>query len=84
MPRAWKTIPDDCVRLVWAHPQSSARGDCTLGDHFSPGWFDGNGTPSCDCGEDLVYTRTEVDLSCLTVNVKRRSTNRKKEKHVLS
>jgi hypothetical protein len=27
-----------------------------------PAWHEDNGTPMCDCDEDMVYVRTEIDI----------------------
>lgn len=54
----WKTIPDDKVCLVWKS------GDCGCGKtaEVPPTFFEENGTPLCDCGDDMVYVRTEIKI----------------------
>lgn len=54
----WVTIPDDQVVTVWKCEEE----DCPHNDEccYSPKWHDENGTPSCHCGVDMKYQRTEI------------------------
>jgi hypothetical protein len=56
----WRKIPDSIVQHVW---KKAADDDCGEGPKtvvVPPGWYEENGTPICFCGEDLVYSHTEI------------------------
>jgi hypothetical protein len=61
MPEAiWKEIKDDCVRTVWKKAEDDDC-ECELEKIIvSVTFFQDNGTPLCDCGEDLEYSHTEI------------------------
>ena len=50
----WKTIEDAKVRHIWK--------DVETGDEVivSPDWYEDNGTPIGESGDDMVYVRTEI------------------------
>ncbi len=49
----WKTIPDNQIRHVWADENGE---EITI----SPAWYEDNGTPVGDNGDDMKYIRTEI------------------------
>lgn len=52
-------VPDANVQLIWQCEDE----DCDSGnpcEGFTPDWFQNNGTPTCNCGRDMKYIRTEV------------------------
>lgn len=59
-PPVWTKIPDNKVQHVWKkHPEDDcAEDDCPI--IVSPDWYEENGTPMCSCGQDLVYSHTEI------------------------
>jgi len=55
----WKEVPDNVVRFVWKCTEEDC--DCEKVDCIiEPDWYQCNGTPMCECGEDMKYIRTEV------------------------
>lgn len=50
----YKRVKDNDIQLVWACPE------CKAPNHFSPDWFTINGTPVCDCGQDMEFRYAEV------------------------
>ena len=57
----WVTVADSQVRHIWGCPDCDE--DCEhKGEEIEvgPKWYDENGTPSCGCGKDAHYVRTEV------------------------
>lgn len=55
----WKAVPDEVVRSIWQCQEE----DCSCGNsvvYLSPDWYQENGTPTCECDEDMVYLYTEV------------------------
>jgi len=68
--KQWRRIADCRVAIVWKRVCDCARtGGTMAGDEvavvpaverFSPKFYDENGTPTCDCGEDLRYSHTEI------------------------
>lgn len=59
MAKKWTVISDDKVRHIWKCENE----DCDVGDpstEIEPSYYTNNGTPVCDCGEDMVYIRTEI------------------------
>jgi hypothetical protein len=74
----WLKIPDERIRHVWVRsPDDSCRevydaDGYWIGyreeniesdiQHVSPESYADVGTPICECGEDMVYSHTEVDV----------------------
>ena len=54
MKENWKTIDDNKIRHVWVseYGEESAV--------VSPDWYEENGTPIDESGEDMVYSHTEI------------------------
>lgn len=58
---AWKKIPDERVRSVWVKDERDDCGDGPDTVFINPDWYEENGTPICCwCGEDMVYSHTEI------------------------
>jgi hypothetical protein len=56
MDETWVEIKDDCVRHIW-------KGNCDCDEtviDVSPLFYQNNGTPTCECGTDFIYLRTEI------------------------
>ena len=56
----WIRIKDAHISHVWKKAEDD---DCDEGPEtveVGPDWYDGNGTPICWCGMDLVYSHTEI------------------------
>lgn len=55
----WRKIADNKVLHIWKkendHTCHSPK-EVTV----SPNWYQDNGTPICGCGEDMVYSHTEI------------------------
>ena len=49
----WQTIPNENIRHVWADSEGN---EVTV----SPDWYEDNGTPIGEDGDDMVYVRTEI------------------------
>jgi hypothetical protein len=56
MSELWKPIPDHEVLLIW----KSGHCGCDKTAEIPPTFFEENGTPLCDCGDDMIYVRTEI------------------------
>ena len=56
----WKRIPDNCVLHVWKKAKDDDCGEGPKMVTVSPDWYEGNGTPVCFCGMDMVYSHTKV------------------------
>lgn len=56
----WKKIPDARVQHVWKKAEDDDCGEGPETVAVSPGWYEENGTPICFCGEDMVYSHTEI------------------------
>jgi len=54
MPKEYKRVSNNDVRLIWECPE------CRKPNAFSPEWFTLNGTPTCDCGTDMRFHHAEV------------------------
>ena len=55
---AWKKIEDEKVLNVW---QPDVNCECaTEYCAVHPDWYQDNGTPTCECGLDMVYSHTEI------------------------
>lgn len=74
----WKKIPDARVQHVWKKAEDDDCGEGPETVAVSPSWYEENGTPICFCGEDMVYSHTEI----LTPNktFKQSTTKQKGEK----
>lgn len=60
MSPVWEKIPDTCVQSVWKKAEDD---DCGQGPEtvtLPPTWYEENGTPICQCGQDMVYSHTAV------------------------
>jgi len=53
---AWEKVSDSNVRHIWKCPL------CKHGEPIDlpPNWYQDNGTPLCECGEDMEYLYTEI------------------------
>ena len=50
-------IPDHKIYMIWKCE------DCTdVVYDFGPDWYQDNGTPICECGRDMYYSHTEIEL----------------------
>ena len=56
----WKKIPDARVQHVWKKAEDDDCGEGPETVAVSPDWYEENGTPICFCGEDMVYSHTEI------------------------
>jgi len=58
---AWKKTANSKVMNVWTckNPHCLERGTAF---HVTPDWYQDNGTPSCECGTDMTYMRTEIKV----------------------
>jgi len=55
----WVTVANQNIRHLWAcNNQECDQGNPSV--YISPTFYENNGTPVCDCDEDMVYSRTEV------------------------
>lgn len=52
--KTWKTIADSKIRHIWAN--SDGTGETAI----SPDYYQDNGTPTNDDGDDMIYVRTEI------------------------
>ena len=57
-------IADHRVAMLWKCPYCE-EGRHAVGEWYSPDWYQDNGTPSCECGSDMDYVRTEICLDGL-------------------
>lgn len=56
----WKKINDCKVLCFWKKADTD---DCQESEDIisvTPDWYEQNGTPICSCGEDMVYSHTEI------------------------
>lgn len=59
---SWEKIEDSKVRHRWTHPEGECSGDREV--FVDPSFYADAGTPICgECGQDMLYDGTEVDLS---------------------
>ena len=56
----WKKVPDACVQHVWKRRADDDCGEEPEDAVVPPTWYEENGTPMCSCGEDMVYSHTEI------------------------
>ena len=62
-------VPDDKVSLVFvAHENATIECDTTI-HYVDPSWIALNGTPCCICGDDMVYSHTEVNIPKPSVTI---------------
>ena len=54
-------IPDANVRLIWWCENDKCKLYHKCFD-FTPDWFQDNGNPVCECGHEMYYVRTIVEL----------------------
>jgi len=47
-------VPDDKVQMLWECPE------CKQQESYGPEWYQDNGTPMCECDEDMVYIHTKI------------------------
>ena len=55
----FRTIEDSDVRSIWKCEES----ECDSEEKevvLDPTYYQDNGTPTCECGEDMIYSHTEV------------------------
>ena len=52
----WKKVEDKKVRHIWKCQEC----DKPITVKLSPTFYEENGTPICDCGEDMSYIKTEI------------------------
>ena len=54
-----KTIPTNKVFNVWGCTDIDCERDeeCEV----TPDWYESHGTPTCECGNDMSYLRTEIE-----------------------
>lgn len=56
----WKIIQDEKVVHIWVNDLCE---DCAvLVISVHPDWYQENGTPQCECGEDLIYSHTQIQV----------------------
>ena len=53
----WKKIEDDKIRHIWECPI------CKLKTEIPPTFYTDNGTPTCECGDDMEYQYSEIKES---------------------
>lgn len=51
----WVVVPDEMIRHTWKCPK------CGLEVNINPDWYTENGTPVCDCDEDMEYIETLIN-----------------------
>jgi len=57
----WVTTLDDNVRSIWRCEDEECecdKYDCII----SPTFYQDNGTPLCECGQDMDYIETQIDM----------------------
>jgi len=58
--KTWAVLPNDQIRHVWEKADDDSCESQLAPVTVGPDWYEQNGTPSCDCGQDMVYSHTEV------------------------
>ena len=58
-----QTVSDEHVQHIWECKP------CELAVTVPPTFYENNGTPLCDCGDDMTYVRTEVDITELVQKI---------------
>lgn len=56
----WEKIQDDQIQHVWEKADDDDCEECPGTVVVPPGWYEDNGTPICDCGQDMAYSHTEI------------------------
>ena len=56
MNKKWEKIDDDKVYHVW----KCSNGKCE-DEYVNPTFYQDNGTPVCECDDDMIYDRTEIE-----------------------
>jgi hypothetical protein len=59
---AWQKIDDYKVNHVWIKHDNDDCGEGPEKVDISPDWYQDNGTPICQCGCDMVYSHTEINV----------------------
>ena len=54
----WETIKDDKIRHIWECENNKC--DSV---YIEPSWYADNGTPICNCGDDMIYSHTEIKIT---------------------
>lgn len=60
-----RKVPDTYIRCYWVCPE------CDKEIWVYPDFYTINGTPMCDCGEDMEYDSTTVDTEWIRDEVMR-------------
>jgi len=60
--KRWTRIEDHKVTHIWKKDYDDDCGEGPKEVNVSPEWYEANGTPCCWCGQDMVYSHTEVCL----------------------
>jgi hypothetical protein len=55
--QTWTEVPDEAVRHIWKDEETGEEIE------ISPDWYQNNGTPITEYGDDMVYVRTEIFAS---------------------
>ena len=65
--KTWQKVKDKNIRHIWVSEEGCSVEDCggPVEITVSPNWYADNGTPCCPCGEDMVYSHTEICESTL-------------------
>lgn len=55
----WEKISDEKVHHLWrcTDDECECEHDAAI---INPDWYEQNGTPMCECGQDMEYIETEV------------------------
>ncbi len=64
----WEKISDINVRHIWVKAETD---DCPCKENeisIQPDWYENNGTPSCECGQDMQYSHTEINIESLSAS----------------
>jgi hypothetical protein len=56
--RSWQKVKDSQVRMIWLCSNAACKPSIVL-----PDFYQQNGTPVCECGDDMKYSHTEVKVS---------------------
>ena len=51
-------ISDYRIQMLWICDECAGK----IEEWVGPDWYQENGTPSCQCGKDMRYVQTEVEL----------------------
>jgi hypothetical protein len=59
-------IPDKLLKHIW---KTKCNKYCCmeLDVRISPDWYENNGTPQCDCGIEMIYSHTEIEIDLLRI-----------------